>query len=313
MKRVFLFPGQGSQVVGMGKDFAATCPRVRELFEKAGELLAFDLAEICFEGPEEELKKTRVTQPALYVHSYAIGEVLAERGIKPDAAAGHSLGEYTALSVGGAFDFETGLKLVKIRAEGMQEAGLKNSGTMAAIVGLDRDTVEAVCRHARDEGTVVLANFNSPEQIVISGTVPAVKRAAEIAKEKGARLAQVLQVSGAFHSPLMEPAAKALTSALRAADIRRPKIPVISNVTGQPHESPDKIRELLARQLLSPVRWVETLQQLASEPDTQWYEVGAGNVLAGLLRRTVKGTRATGVGTVAALETVLAEEVRVVS
>jgi len=313
MKRVFLFPGQGSQVVGMGNDFAASFPRVGELFEKAGELLGFNLAEICFHGPEDELRKTRATQPALYVHSYAISELFAERGIEADAAAGHSLGEYTALSVGGAFDFETGLRLVKIRAESMQEAGRQNPGTMAAIAGLDRDTVEAICQQARDEGTVVLANFNSPEQIAISGSVPAVKKAVEIAKEKGARLAQVLQVSGAFHSPLMEPAAKALAAALKSAEIQRPKIPVISNVTGRPHESPDEIRDLLARQLLSPVRWVETLQQLASEPDTQWYEVGAGNVLAGLLKRTMKGARATGVGTAAALETVLTEEVRAVS
>jgi [acyl-carrier-protein] S-malonyltransferase len=313
MKRVFLFPGQGSQVVGMGSDFAGGFPRVQELFEKAGEVLGFDLAEICFQGPEDELRKTRATQPALYVHSYAISELLAERGIEPDAAAGHSLGEYTALSVGGAFDFETGLKLVKIRAESMQEAGRQNPGTMAAIIGLDRETVEAICQRARDEGTVVLANFNSPEQIAISGSVPAVKKAVEIAKERGARLAQVLQVSGAFHSPLMEPAAKAVATALRSADIQRPKIPVISNVTGQSHGSPDEIRDLLASQLLSPVRWMETLLQLASEPNTQWYEIGAGNVLAGLLKRTIKGARATCVGTVSALETVLTEEARAVS
>jgi len=313
MKRVFLFPGQGSQVVGMGSDFAGSFPRVQELFEKAGELLGFDLAEICFQGPEDELRKTRATQPALYVHSYAISVLLAERGIEPDSAAGHSLGEYTALSVGGAFDFETGLKLVKIRAESMQEAGRQNPGTMAAIIGLDRETVEAICQQAQDEGTVVLANFNSPEQIAISGSAPAVKKAVEIAKERGARLAQVLQVSGAFHSPLMEPAAKALATALGSANIQRPKIPVISNVTGQPHGSSDEIRDLLASQLLSPVRWVETLHQLASEPNTQWYEVGAGNVLAGLLKRTIKGARATCVGTVAALETVLTEEVRAVS
>jgi [acyl-carrier-protein] S-malonyltransferase len=313
MHRIFLFPGQGSQVVGMGKDFAGRYPRANELFDKASEILGFDLAGTCFEGPEEELKKTRATQPALFVHSYAIAEQLVERGITPDAAAGHSLGEYTALSVGGAFDFETGLKLVKVRAESMQEAGRRNPGTMAAIIGLDRETVEKICEQAREEGIVVLANFNSPEQIVISGSVPAVKKAVDIAKDSKARLAQVLQVSGAFHSPLMEPAANAVAVALKSADIRRPKIPVISNVTGQPHGTPDEIRDLLARQLLSPVRWVETLHVLANETDAQWYEVGAGNVLAGLLKRTVQGARAANIGTVDALETVVTETARSVA
>lgn len=312
MKRIFLFPGQGSQVVGMGKDFAEAFPRVRELYQKALRLLGFDLAEICFRGPADELKKTRVTQPALYVHSYAISELLAERGIRPDAAAGHSLGEYSALSIAGAFTFETGLSLVRVRAESMQKASQQNPGTMAAIVGLDEKTVQAICSQAHSEGTVVPANFNSAGQLVISGSVPAVRRAVEIAKEKRARLAQLLPVSGAFHSPLMEPAAKALAAALESADIEAPRIPIISNVTARPHGSPDEIRHLLAKQLLSPVRWVETLEYLATEPDAQWYEVGAGNVLAGLLKRTVKGARAFCIGTVAALEIASHQEARAI-
>ena len=310
MRRIFLFPGQGSQVVGMGKDLAEAFPCVRELYDKAAEILGFDLARVCFHGPENELKETRATQPALYVHSVAVGELLAERGIKPDAAAGHSLGEYSALSIADAFTFETGLRLVRVRAESMQKAGEQNPGTMAAIVGLDSETVEAICTQASSEGAVVPANFNSSGQIAISGGVPAVTKAVEIAKAKGARLAQLLPVSGAFHSPLMEPAAKALASALESADIGEPRIPVISNVTAKPHGSSDGIRDLLARQLLSPVRWVETLEHLATEPDAQWYEVGAGNVLAGLLKRTVKGARAVGVGTVTALESMATEELR---
>ncbi|MBU1707172.1 ACP S-malonyltransferase [bacterium] len=302
MKNVFLCPGQGSQLVGMGKDLAEVYPRVRELYDTANEILGFNLAEICFQGPEDELKKTRATQPALYVHSYAIGELLAERGVKADVAAGHSLGEYSALAIAGAFSFETGLKLVKVRAESMQKAGEQNPGTMAAFVGLDPETVETICQEAAAEGTIVPANFNSPGQIAVSGSIPAVERAVSLAKDKKARLAQLLPVSGAFHSPLMEPAAKALAIALESAEIQTPEIYVISNVTARPHGSPSEIRELLAKQLLSPVRWMETLQYLACESETQWYEVGAGKVLAGLLKRTIKDAVATSIGTTAALE-----------
>ena len=256
MKNVFLCPGQGSQLVGMGKDFAEGYPRIRELYNTANEILGFDLAEVCFQGPEDELKKTRATQPALYVHSYAVGELLSERGLKADVAAGHSLGEYSALAIAGAFSFETGLRLVKVRAESMQKAGEENPGTMAAFIGLEPEAVETICQEAGAEGTIVPANFNSPGQIAVSGSIPAVERAVVLAKEKRARLAQLLPVSGAFHSPLMEPAAKALAVALESAEIQTPNIDVISNVTARPHGLPDEIRDLLAKQLLSPVLWM---------------------------------------------------------
>jgi len=296
--RAFLFPGQGSQAVGMGKDLYDAYDLAHRRFDQASEILGFDLAAMCFEGPADELRQTRATQPALYVHSCILTELLAERGLQPDAAAGHSLGEYSALFCAGAFDFAEGLRLVKARAEGMQRAGEIQTGTMAALVGLDDSVVEEICRQVSDSGSIVVpANFNSPGQLVVSGSVDGVKRVVEIAKERKARLAKVLPVSGAFHSPLMLPAAQSLSQALSDATFSASKIPVIANVTAQPHADVESLRRLLSEQLLSPVRWTETLNTLASLGVNEWYEVGSGSVLSGLLKRTIPNAMANTVGT----------------
>jgi [acyl-carrier-protein] S-malonyltransferase len=280
----------------MGKDLADRFELARNRYMEAAEILGFNLARICFEGPEDDLRQTRVTQPALYVHSCIVAELLAEWGVVPSAAAGHSLGEYSALAAAGAFTFGDGLKLVKARAEAMQEAGEMNPGTMAAIVGLSDEQTRELCQEAGSEGIVVPANFNSPGQVVISGSVVAVRKAISLAASKGAKLAKELNVSGAFHSPLMQPAADSLRLALAGVPLSAPRFPVVSNVTAEPHTDVERMRELLSRQLLSPVRWTECLLALSSMGCEQWYEVGSGNVLSGLLKRTVKGASAKTIG-----------------
>ena len=299
---VFLFPGQGSQAVGMGKDLAERFAHARRRYQEAADVLGFDLARICFDGPEDELRQTRVTQPALYVHSCILADLLAEREIRPAAAAGHSLGEYSALYAAGAFSFADGLRLVKARAEAMQKAGQINTGTMAAIVGLNDEAVAKLCEEMSDREVVVPANYNSPGQLVISGDVPAVKRAVEAAKARGAKLARELPVSGAFHSPLMKPAADSLAAALKTVPLKSPQVPVISNVTGKAHTDVESLRRLLSEQLLSPVRWTQSVSELARMSDAQWLEVGSGNVLAGLLKRIVPGASAVTIGSAADLD-----------
>lgn len=298
----FLCSGQGSQAVGMARDLYEKFDHAKSRFALANEILGFDLAGICFNGPEDELRQTRVTQPALYVHSVIVGELLAQQGIKPSSAAGHSLGEYSALACAGAFDFATGLNLVKVRAQAMQEAGEQHPGTMAAIVGIDNDKVEQICRDVASVGIVVPANYNSPGQLVISGEVSAIERAMELCKVAGAKLVRKLVVSGAFHSPLMSSAAERLGQALSTAAISAPRVPVVSNVTGKAHGSPAEIKQALADQLLSPVRWTDCLNTLNGLAPERWVEVGPGNVLAGLLKRTINGASAQTVGTVAELE-----------
>ncbi len=301
-KIAFLFPGQGSQAVGMGKDLYEQYPETKALFDRAEDILEFPLRKLCFEGPEEELRQTRYTQPAIFVHSMAADVLLKKKGVQPRAAAGHSLGEYSALVSAGALSFEDGLRLVKIRGELMQRSGENNPGTMAAIVGMAPEQIEAVCREAAEAGVVQPANFNSPGQIVISGSVPAVRRAMEIAKQKGTRLVKELVVSGAFHSPLMGEALAGLAEALKEVSIKPAAIPVFSNVEAQPASGPAEIRRLLQQQLLSPVLWENILRNMIADGYDQYYEVGPGKVLQGLLKRTDANYPCQAVGTAEELE-----------
>jgi [acyl-carrier-protein] S-malonyltransferase len=301
-KKAFIFPGQASQYVGMAKDLYEGNEKIHELFEKANEIMGFDLADICFNGPEEDLKQTNITQPAIFVHSVAIYQLLADKGISPDAVAGHSLGEFSALVAAGAFSFEDGLNLVKIRGELMHTAGQHKPGTMAAIIGLEKQQVEEVCNRASDSGTVCPANFNSPGQVAISGDIPAVHRAMEIAKELGAKRALELVVSGAFHSPLMEFAQTGLAEALEKADIKNSQVPVYSNVMAEANQDAAKTRELLLKQLTSPVRWSEIIENMIKDGVTLFVETGPGKVLSGLNRRINRDIECIAVGDLETVE-----------
>jgi [acyl-carrier-protein] S-malonyltransferase len=301
-KTAFLFPGQGSQFVGMGKDIFDHFQEAKDVFNTAEDILEFPIKKLCFEGPEEELKQTRYTQPAIFVHSVVANRLLKNKGLTPQATAGHSLGEYSALVSAGALTFEDGLKLVKIRGELMQKSGEKNPGTMAAIMGLSPEDIETVCKEASGAGVVQPANFNSPGQIVISGSIPGVHRAMEIAKEKGSRLVKELVVSGAFHSPLMGDALEGLIEALQNVDIKPASVPVYSNVEAQAVHEPDKIRQLLQKQLLSPVLWENILRNMIADGYDVYFEVGPGKVLQGLLKRTDRQYECQGMGTLEELK-----------
>lgn len=285
----FLFPGQGAQAPGMGADLYDAHPEARDVFDRADGVLGVSLTALMFGDDAEALRPTEVTQPALYVHSLAADAVLRQRGLRPDLAAGHSLGEWSALAAVGALSFEDGLRAVRRRGELMAQAGEVRPGAMSAVLGLDADRLEAVCAEATaaGEGEVVPANYNDPGQIVISGDAPAVERAGALAGEAGAKRVVPLPVSGAFHSPLMAFARDGLAEALGALDIRRPECPVVLNVTAAPETDPDAIRQRLLDQLTAPVRWAQSLERMRAEGAGRFVEVGTGKVLSGLARRTL--------------------------
>ncbi len=284
-----LFPGQGSQHVGMGRDLARAFPLAAETFEEADEILGIGLSRVAWDGPEKELTRTRNAQPAILVHSVAVIRVLRDRLPPVAMAAGHSLGEFSAHVAAGTFSFEDALRAVRRRGELMHEAGAERRGTMAAILGLDDEQVEEVCASVPgDVGACVPANFNCDGQVVISGDVAGVERGMELARSAGAKRVVQLNVSGAFHSPLMEPANSGLERELRARAFRDPDFPVVSNVTAEPVGRGEEARELLLRQLTAPVRWAASIRRMVNGGVDRFLELGPGTVLCGLNRRNAR-------------------------
>lgn len=280
--KAFVFPGQGSQFSGMGKDLYTNVPAAKELFEKANEILGFRITDIMFEGTDEDLKQTFVTQPAVFLHSVIMAKALGEE-FKPDMVAGHSLGEFSALVAAGALDFEDGLRLVAKRATAMQQACDAQPSTMAAVLGLEDKVVENIC--AEVDGVVVAANYNCPGQLVISGSIEAVDAACERLKAAGARRALRLPVGGAFHSPLMEPAKVELQAAIEAAPFKTPICPVYQNVDAKPYTDPEQIKANLIAQLTAPVRWTYIVQNMLADGADSFVELGPGAVLQGLIKK----------------------------
>ena len=294
MKLAYLFPGQGAQTVGMGRALAERHARAAEVFTTADRVLGIPLSRICWEGPEAELKKTVHAQPALLTHSVAALRLLEGAGVRPSWVAGHSLGEYSACVAAGALAFEDALALVYRRGELMYLAGIERPGTMAAILGMTAPQVEQVCAEAGASGVVVAANLNAPGQVVISGEIAGVEKACEIAKANGARRAIRLEVSGAFHSPLMEAAAAGLSASLDATTFRDPSCPVVTNVAALPVTRGADLRESLKRQLMGAVRWEESMRWILAQSPEAFVEVGTGKVLRGLLRTVDPEARALG-------------------
>ncbi|MCE5228870.1 ACP S-malonyltransferase [bacterium] len=304
IKTAMMFPGQGSQSVGMGRELADSFPAAREIFARADEALGRPLSKLCWEGPEEELKLTVNTQPALYACSAAALAVLAGEGIEPSIVTGHSLGEYSALYAAGVFDFETGLKLVQARGKAMFEAGQARPGTMAALLQLEGDQVNEICQKASAKGCVVPANWNSPGQIVVSGDPDAVAEAVRLAVEAGSRRSVMLPVSGAFHSPLVEPAVKVMEPELAGARMQAPKCQFVANVSAELVSDVDLIRKGLADQIVSCVRWSDSIQTMVRAGAQTFVEVGSGKVLSGLLKRIDKALTGVPFGTPADLAAV---------
>ena len=279
--KVFMLPGQGSQFPGMAKELYESNPTAREMFDRANEILGFNITEIMFDGTAEDLKQTKVTQPAVFLHSVILAKCSPD--FKPDMVAGHSLGEFSALTAAGALDFEDGLRLVSIRAHAMQKACEANPGTMAAILALPAETIEAVC--AEVDGIVVPANYNCEGQIVISGAVDAVAEASEKLKAVGAKRALILPVGGAFHSPLMQPAAEELAAGIESVEFKTPVCPVYQNVTALPTTDPAEIKKNLLAQLTAPVRWTQSVMNMVADGAASFTESGPGKVLQGLVSK----------------------------
>lgn len=293
--KAFVFPGQGAQFVGMGKDLYETNALAKKYFDRADEILGFKITEIMFNGTDEQLKETKVTQPAVFLHS-VIQALCLGGSFNPAMVAGHSLGEFSALVASGALDFEDGLRLVASRANAMQKACEINSGTMAAIIGLPDEKVEEICASVSSEGDIVVAaNYNCPGQLVISGNVNAVNAACEKLKEAGAKRALPLKVSGAFHSPLMQPAKDELQAAIEKTTFKTPKCPIYQNVDAKPHTDAEEIKLNLIAQLTSPVRWTASVQTMISDGADDFTECGPGKALQGMIGRIDKNVNAHGI------------------
>ena len=285
--KAFVFPGQGAQFIGMGKDLYESNNECKEMFEKANEILGFRITDIMFNGTEEELKQTKVTQPAVFLHSVILAKAIGDKFV-PDMVAGHSLGEFSALVAAKAMKFEDGLRLVAIRANAMQKACEKNPSTMAAIIGLEDGVIEDVCKSITDE-VVVPANYNCPGQLVISGSMAGIEKACAILKEKGAKRALPLKVGGAFHSPLMESARQELAEGINNTSFDTPICPVYQNVDALPHSNPEEIKQNLVKQLTSSVLWTKIVQNMGKDGANEFIEVGPGTALQGMIKKTLEG------------------------
>jgi len=307
MKTAFVFPGQGAQTVGMGADIAAAFPVAAELFARANEIVGFDLRKVCFEGPADRLNSTTMSQPAIFVTSAALLEILrANTPLKPDVTAGLSMGEYTALYAAGAISFEEGLRLVRRRGEAMQAAADASEGTMASILGLDEDKVRQLCEEARGGELLEPVNFNCPGQIVVSGTLGACERAERLAEKYGAIKAVQLEVAGAFHTTMMAPAAQALRQALVQAKISDSSpVQTIANITADYYRGPESIIEGLTRQLTGAILWQKCMERLMADGVEAFYEIGPGRVLTGLMKRINRKTKVTNISDLGSLKAVI--------